>query len=383
VLASGRRPASDTRGHRGHNRSPNDPPAGRRGSRHPLRAPQAVAGPLAAARHQHGAGQAGFLWFGTQFGLNRYDGYHFKIFKHGPDDPGSPFDSRITSLFVDRSGTLWVGCDYALDRYDPLTESFVHYQLAQSSALGGQIKNISQDRAGALWVSTGNGLYRLEPTTGKTIRFGHDNADASSLSSDDVRSSGEDRAGTFWVATSEGLDAFDRDHARVTEHVPLPEARDFSFYEDRTGVFWVLYASGNGLAILDRTTKHLTRYSFGRENLPSPPLTGVSSMVEDQDGTLWIGTFSDGLLKYDRVHHCFIRYRNDPASDESLTENRITTLLQDREKNIWVAFGATSPRFFRRSRRLSRCCPSIHGIPPTLVRHWSTGSMKIARGYCG
>ena len=288
----------------------------------------------------------GFLWFGTQFGLNRYDGYHFKIFKHGPDDPGSPFDSRITSLFVDRSGTLWVGCDYALDRYDPLTESFVHYQLAQSSALGGQIKNISQDRAGALWVSTGNGLYRLEPTTGKTIRFGHDNADASSLSSDDVRSSGEDRAGTFWVATSEGLDAFDRDHARVTEHVPLPEARDFSFYEDRTGVFWVLYASGNGLAILDRTTKHLTRYSFGRENLPSPPLTGVSSMVEDQDGTLWIGTFSDGLLKYDRVHHCFIRYRNDPASNESLTENRITTLLQDREKNIWVAFGATEPAFF-------------------------------------
>jgi len=69
-------------------------------------------------------------------------------------------------------------------------------------------------------------------------------------------------------------------------------------------------------------------------------------MVEDQDGTLWIGTFSDGLLKYDRVHHCFIRYRNDPASDESLTENRITTLLQDREKNIWVAFGATEPAFF-------------------------------------
>jgi hypothetical protein len=54
-------------------------------------------------------------------------------------------------------------------------------------------------------------------------------------------------------------------------------------------------------------------------------------------------TFSDGLLKYDRQHQSFIRYRNDPADDQSLTENRITTLLQDRERNIWVAFGATEP----------------------------------------
>lgn len=288
----------------------------------------------------------GFLWFGTHFGLNRYDGYHFKVFKHDPDDAKSPFGVTITALLVDRSGALWVGCDYELDRYDPLTESFVHYQLPHSSALGGQIHNISQDRAGALWLSTGDGLYRLDPATAKTTRFGHDNADASSLSSDDIKSSGEDRAGTFWVATSEGLDAFDRAHARVTEHVPLPETRDLSFYEDHTGVFWVLYASGNGLAILDRSTKHLTRISFGREDLPSHPLTGVSSMAEDHDGALWIGTFSDGLLKYDRVHHSFIRYRNDPANAESLTENRITTLLQDREKNIWVAFGATEPAFF-------------------------------------
>jgi len=288
----------------------------------------------------------GFLWFGTHHGLNRYDGYHFKIFDHDPADPRSPFEVTITALFVDRSGTLWVGCDYVLDRYDPLTESFVHYQLAQSSTHAGQIHNITQDHTGALWVSTGDGLYRLDPTSGKTTRFGHNNADAASLSSDDVRSSGEDRAGTFWVATREGLDAFDPDHARVTDHVPLSETRDFSFYEDRTGVFWLFYASGNGLAILDRATKHLTRYSFGREDLPSHPLTGVSSSVEDEDGNLWIGTFSDGLLKYDRVHKSFVRYRNDPTNDESLTENRITTLLQDREKNIWVAFGATAPAFF-------------------------------------
>ena len=292
----------------------------------------------------------GFLWFATDYGVDRYDGYRFRVFTSQPDDPQGSVYVADSSLFIDRSGTLWVGSDYVLDRYDPLTESMVHYRLGGSSDLVRTVHHISQDRAGMLWVSTAGGLYRLDPTNGKATHFRHDSADPSSLSSDDIRSSGEDRAGTFWVATREGLDAFDRDHGRVTLHVPLLESRDFGFYEDRAEVFWVWYASGNGLAILNRATGHLTRYSFGREDLPTHPLTGVSSMLEDRDGTLWIGTFSDGLLKYDRAHQRFIRYRNDPTNDESLTENRITTLLQDREKNIWIGFGATEPAYFSTQR---------------------------------
>jgi ligand-binding sensor domain-containing protein len=120
-----------------------------------------------------------------------------------------------------------------------------------------------------LWLSTLDGLYSLDPATGKIAHFKHDSADPFSLSSDDVRSSSEDRAGTFWVATREGFDAFDRARGRVTEHVPLSEDRDFSFFEDRAGVLWVLYASANGLATLDGKTMRLTRYSFGRDDLPT------------------------------------------------------------------------------------------------------------------
>jgi ligand-binding sensor domain-containing protein len=290
----------------------------------------------------------GFMWFGTQFGLNRYDGYHFRTFKNDPDDPQSLCGVTISSLFVDSSGWLWVGCDYAVDRYDPVTETFIHYRLGTAVSPGapGGVRHISQGPAGMLWLSTGNGLYRLNPDTGEITHISHVTADPSSLASDDVKSSGPDRSGNFWVATNKGLDLLDRDHGRVTEHVPLSEERDFSFFEDREGVFWLLYASGNGLAVLDRKTGHLTRYSFGRENSPTHPLTGVSSMLEDRDGTLWIGTFSDGLLKYDRDHHRFIRYRNDPSNSESLSENRITTLFEDREGNVWLGFGATEPAFF-------------------------------------
>jgi len=288
----------------------------------------------------------GFLWFGTDYGVNRYDGYRFRVFTSQRDDRGNPPYIAESKLFVDRSGTLWIGSMYGLGRYDPDSESFVHYPLAIGSDSESWVHHITQDRAGTLWLSTERGLYRLDPTSGKTTHYLHDNADGLSLSSDDIKSSGEDREGKFWIATSEGLDEFDREHGRVTLHVPLPEKRDFGFYEDSAGAFWLRYASGNGLAILNRTTGHLTRYSFGREDLPTHPLTGVSSMLEDQDGTLWIGTFSDGLLKYDRAHQRFIRYRNDPENAESLAENRITTMQQDREKNIWIGFGATEPAFF-------------------------------------
>jgi ligand-binding sensor domain-containing protein/signal transduction histidine kinase len=290
----------------------------------------------------------GFLWFGTQHGLDRYDGYSFKVFKNDRGDATSLCGVYISSLFVDREGRLWVGCEYALDRYDPITETFVHYRLAPSGSAGatGSVRNISQDREGVLWLSTGDGLYRLDPATGATTRYGHEPGNLFSLDSNDVQSSEEDQSGTFWVATGDGLDAFDRRRARVTVRVPLHESRNFSFYEDREGVFWILYASGNGLAVLDRRNHRLTRYSYGRDNLPTHPLTGVSSMLEDQDGNLWIGTFSDGLLKFNRRRRNFTRYRYDPTNDESLSENRITTLFEDREGDIWVGLGASEPAFF-------------------------------------
>lgn len=68
----------------------------------------------------------GFMWFGTQYGLNRYDGYKFKIFKHEPGSPSSLSGVYIYALFKDRKGRLWVGCDQFLDKFDPVTESFTH-----------------------------------------------------------------------------------------------------------------------------------------------------------------------------------------------------------------------------------------------------------------
>jgi ligand-binding sensor domain-containing protein len=134
----------------------------------------------------------GFMWFGTQYGLNRYDGYKFKVFAREPGRSNSLSGVFVRSLFKDRDGILWVGCDQFLDRFDPVTETFTHYSIKtrDESGPGRTVMHMSQDRNRVLWLSTRNGLYSLEPTSGRIVRYAHDPNNSRSLSSSYIQSSG-------------------------------------------------------------------------------------------------------------------------------------------------------------------------------------------------
>lgn len=120
----------------------------------------------------------GFIWFGTQYGLNRYDGYTSKVFKHEPGHSDSLSCVYIRSLFVDHSGTLWVGCDRFLDKYEPITKTFAHYPIDTQvpGSLPTPIERINEDDAGMLWLATEKGLYKFDPVTGATTRYTHNPA---------------------------------------------------------------------------------------------------------------------------------------------------------------------------------------------------------------
>lgn len=290
----------------------------------------------------------GFMWFGSQYGLNRYDGYKFKVFKHESGNPNSLSGVFISSLFKDRSGFLWIGCDEFLDKFDPVNETFTHYRIDTDEAQGETVPvtHISQDHVGMLWLATSMGLYRFDPSNGRTIRYHHDPNDPFSLSSNQIKATVEDKNGSFWVASSEGLDQFDRNTGKVALHVPLHERGEMSLYEDRFGVFWITHVTGGGLAVFDRTTNTLIPYSFHKGHLSDAIPTGVMAMLEDRDGNLWFGTMGDGLLKLDRKGRKFIRYRNDPMNPESLGQDDVAALFQDLEGNIWVGLHMMAPNRF-------------------------------------
>ena len=291
----------------------------------------------------------GFLWFGTQYGLNRYDGYQFKVFKHDPGHEQSLSGVYIYSLFKDRTGTLWIGTDQSLDSFDPVTEAFTHHRIGSFDPNGipNPVVYISQDNGGVLWLSTQDGLYSFNPTTGSIANFVHDPKDASSLSSNDIKSAGEDKEGRLWVVNSEGLDLLDRSTGKITHHIAFNfSSREASFYEDRLGTFWIIFGSGNGVMVLDRKTNTLTRYSLYDEKSGQAIKGGVYAMLEDKDGVLWLATSTAGLLKFDREPRRFVRYRNYPGSTDSLEDDHLTTLFEDREGNIWVGLHQTAPDFF-------------------------------------
>jgi signal transduction histidine kinase/ligand-binding sensor domain-containing protein len=296
----------------------------------------------------------GFMWFGTQYGLDRYDGYKFRVFTPVPGRVNSLSGAYIYSLFKDHAGMLWIGCDQFLERFDPATENFTHYRIESDlpSRVPLTVVHISQDRSGTLWLATGGGLYGLDPRTGQIAHhYIHDPHDPSSLSSNDLRSTGEDRSGRFWVMGRSNLEEFDRKTGRVTLRASLPESGldSASFYEDHLGIFWIVYGAdrGNGgLATFDRTTNKITNFSLYNSSTGKMMPVGVAKILEDENGTLWFASEGEGLLKFDREHRRMISYRNQPENVESIAEDRVISLGKDHQGNIWTAFHARAPNVF-------------------------------------
>ena len=289
----------------------------------------------------------GFLWFGTTYGLLRYDGYEFDAFRPESANPNSISGASINALMKDRSGMLWVGADEFLDRYDPRSEHFQHYRLAASHPCApiGTVRRIIQDRRGMMWLATDTGLKRLDPGASRVTCYRHRDDDQSSIASDLVRAIVESKDGTLWIATSEGLDRFDTDAEKVTRHVQLvgPSGDQLALrlpqvflLEDHLGVLWIAAHFGDAALSFDPRTDTVTVYRFDArragENVPA----GAFGLLEDESGALWFGFYGRGLVKFDRDRKAAVRYQNDPNDPGSLKKDLVTSVFMDREQRIWV-----------------------------------------------
>jgi signal transduction histidine kinase/ligand-binding sensor domain-containing protein len=291
--------------------------------------------------------KVGFIWFGTQYGLNRFDGYKSKVFKNEPGRPESLSCVYIRSLFVDHAGNLWVGCERFLDRFEPATETFAHYRISTqgSDELSTPIDRISEDRAGMLWLATAKGPYKFEPATGRTTRYFHDPQNFTSLAANRINMAGEDREGRFWVASGGGLEQFDRTSGKVIRRVPIRDEIS-EFHEDESGMFWMTELDpACALATWNPKTDAVKCHSVNYQLGGNPERAAISEILEDRKGKLWFSS-SGGLLNLDRVHNTIVRYHNNPLDTESLQSDSVIFIYEDREGNIWTCFQAAEPNFF-------------------------------------
>jgi signal transduction histidine kinase/ligand-binding sensor domain-containing protein len=289
-------------------------------------------GPSRASVRQIVQDKQGFLWFGTQDGLKRYDGYQFREYRYQQGSLNGLSGTSVAALFADRAGHVWVASDWHLDRYDPTTERFTSYSPADATdkKFPGGINGINQDNDGIIWLATTKGIYRLDPATGNLTHY------VLGLSSPFTTSTFEEKNGTFWIVTKEGLDVFDRRTGLVTRHVLIHQPGSSSesgvpvlLLEDHAGVLWTTLPFGTGLAVLNRQTLEISEYPIGGTN-------SIEAIQEDESGAIWLASSENGLLKLDRDRKAVVRYRNSRTDTDSLSSDQVHALFEDRERNIWV-----------------------------------------------
>lgn len=287
----------------------------------------------------------GFLWFATEDGLNKYDGFSFITYRNNPSDSTSLSDNFIWKIFEDIDGTIWICTNNGgLNRFENETESFTRFQhspLNPFSISNNSIRAIYQDRKGNLWIGTeGGGLNKLIPGTNKFIRFPSNYRDKNSLTSNYVRAITSDDAGYIWIGTNGGgLNKFDPDN-NVFIHFQADKFRSGALPNNN---IWALAFDSDNYLWIGTDGDGLVKYNGNRfipfrnsaADLNSIVNNVVTDIFEDQSGDLWIST-EGGLCKFDKKKNKFDRFLNQPFDRTSLSNNFVRTVFEDRTGILWI-----------------------------------------------
>jgi signal transduction histidine kinase/ligand-binding sensor domain-containing protein/CheY-like chemotaxis protein len=298
----------------------------------------------------------GFMWFGTEDGLVRYDGHEltryaysrtanaglpanyiqgivedaghdlwiavndgglvrwnratdrFTVYRHDPKDPSSLASDLVCAILVDDRGRVWAGTrDAGVDILNPLNgriEHMRHDPANIDSLADNRVQALSRGADGTIWVGTQGGLDRTQSYGSSFVHYRHFARDAHSLSSDDISQVLEEADGTVWISTvGGGIDRIDRTGkvTSVFRHDPkdstsLASDEVNALAEDRQGRLWA--GTSDGLDLLDRLSGKFTHYRHDASDAGSLRDSWIKSLYEDGSGLLWIGTREGGVSRW-------------------------------------------------------------------------------------
>jgi PAS domain S-box-containing protein len=291
----------------------------------------------------------GFIWIGTDDGLNRYDGNNFRVYKNNSRDKYSISSSNVMAMLEDTKGDLWIGTRQGLNYYDRKNERFIRrHEISQE-----EILSIAEDRDRNIWIGTTTNIIRLDLKNDSVYSY-----TTSSISHNRViRSGGGHRAilvdsnNHTWIASSYGLLLYEKEKDSFINYIHMNEdpqsigsSVTYSILEDKSGRLWV--GTSEGLDLFSNAFEYPRKGVFihhqnAIQNQKSIYKGTILSLLEDTQHNLWIGTENGGmdlldLKSYKIGAESFVHFKNDPNRGTSLSHNSIYSLFQDTQGSIWI-----------------------------------------------
>ncbi|MCA6074753.1 hybrid sensor histidine kinase/response regulator transcription factor [Fulvivirga sedimenti] len=306
----------------------------------------------------------GFLWIGTEDGLNRFDGYEFKVFRNNPFDSTSLSYNDISSIEEDQEGNLWIGTyGGGLNQFDPFQEKFTVYRQNgddQNSISSNVILKIFKDENERLWITTANtneGQGMLHQFLKDENRFQQYSITFDGITTNNSRALAQDMYGNLWVGTAEGIFVFNPDQEKFItniRHDPLEKNTIgnnsvMSILVTENGKIWIARSGfpGGGISRIDvLNNEYELRVRNYYQDL-NKVITDQSSLIDNNtrdlvksaDGKIWIAT-GWGISVYDPVKDNFENIKYNSLNTSSIMENDIRSILKDRSGTIWIGYAS-------------------------------------------
>ena len=284
----------------------------------------------------------GYIWIGTNDGLDRYNGYEFKHYKHDKYDKNSIANNYIVDIIEDKNGYIWVSTIGGLSRINPDKDEIKNYYSKEDS---GNLSNsnlwqILCTKDNRLIASTIDGLNVYDKNKDKFTRILYKEGE---LPSQYIYSLEEDINGHIWVGTDNGLVELDKDLNIVKSyHDTIGDSDVYNVYDDSKGNIWVCTLD-NGLFKINLDDNSVENYKNNNSKI-SIPSNNVRDIISDSEGKLWIAT-DKGLCTFDYEREEFITYNKKLYQSNSLIDDEIFCLLKDSSGLIWIGTYSGISRF--------------------------------------
>jgi len=287
----------------------------------------------------------GYLWFGSNNGLYRFDGYAVKEFKHDAHDANTLAHNSINTVYIDAEGILWIGTWGGLNKLDPRTGIFTRYKHEPNNSRTlstNNVQSIAEDPDGNLWVGTfEGGLNKFDKKTGEFKAFNTSPGNANSISSNYINVLVRDRSGDIWVGTRRGLNKLEPENSRFTIFQNIGAENEGKrvlniscILEDSKGAIW-FGTFGGGLMQLDRSTGKIRSYVTDPKDPSSISNNNIYDIAEEEPGRLWIAT-AEGLNILNVETGALSLVQNVPENPNSLLNNDVRQLFRDRSGAMWI-----------------------------------------------